>query len=110
MESCQEILVKKVKYLEGYKLQLIFNDGKVKIVDFENRLQNAKNMFLPLQDIDYFKKVKCDGTTLVWPNGLYLCPDVLYEIGEEIKDTKQPRTKPKKDSPARRRRSSPIAV
>ena len=76
--------VKKVKYLDGYKLQLKFDDGKAKIVDFEERLQNAKNMFLPLKDVNYFKKVKADGTTLVWPNGLDLCPDVLYEIGQDI--------------------------
>ena len=92
--------VKKVKYLEGYKLELIFNDGKTKVVDFEYRLRNAKNMFLPLKDIDYFKKVLSDGTTLVWPNGLDLCPDVLYEIGEEIS------TSPKyKKAPTRQGRS-----
>ena len=43
-------------------------------------------MFLPLKGLKYFKKVKTDGTTLFWPNGLDLCPDVLYEMGERIKD------------------------
>jgi hypothetical protein len=76
--------VKKVKYLDGYKLELIFNDGKAKVVDFKERLQYAKNMFLPLRDVNYFKKVKSDGTTLVWPNGLDLCPDTLYEMGTEM--------------------------
>jgi len=103
--------VKKVNYLEGYRLQLIFNDGKIKVVDFEDRLRNARNMFLPLKDINFFKKVKSDGTTLVWPNGLDLCPDVLYEIGVETKDTKQSRTRPKKVLPTRTGRlSSPITV
>ncbi len=77
--------VKKVEYLNGYKLKVVFNDGKAKIVDFTTRLQKAKNMFLPLKDVEYFKKVAADGTTLVWPNGLDLCPDVLYDIGEDIK-------------------------
>ena len=85
--------VKKVEYLNGYKLRLMFNDGKAKVVDFEARLQNAKNMFLPLKDVEYFKKVKSDGTTLIWPNGLDLCPDVLYEIGKDIQGEQQKQTK-----------------
>jgi uncharacterized protein YnzC (UPF0291/DUF896 family) len=76
--------VKKVEYIEGYKLKLFFNDDKVKIVDYEDKLKEAKNMFLLLKDIEYFKKVKADGTTIVWPNGLDLCPDVLYEMGKEV--------------------------
>ncbi len=76
-------MIKKVEYIEGYKLRLFFNDLKIKIIDFEERLREAKNMFLPLKNIDYFKKVKADGTTLVWPNGLDLCPDTLYAIGKE---------------------------
>jgi len=78
--------VKGVEYLNGYKLKLMFDDGKAKVVDFETRLQNAKNMFLPLKDVAYFKKVKSDGTTLIWPNGLDLCPDALYEKGKDLDD------------------------
>jgi Protein of unknown function (DUF2442) len=99
--------VKKVKYLEGYKLKLVFDNGKTKIIDFEDRLRNAKNMFLPLKDVDYFKKVKTDGTTLVWPNGLDLCPDVLYEMGAEVNSTKSSRLKNKKSPLARRSRLQP---
>lgn len=76
--------VKKVEYFEDYKLKLTFDDKTVRLVDFEERLKDAKNMFLPLKDVNYFKKVKTDGTTLVWPNGLDLCPDVLHEKGIEI--------------------------
>jgi hypothetical protein len=76
--------VKNVDYIDGYKLRLLFDDGKAKVVDFEDRLKNAENMFVLLKNIDYFKKVKSDGTTLVWPNGLDLCPDALYEKGKDI--------------------------
>lgn len=56
--------IKKVRYMNGYKLKLKFNNDKIKIVDFEERLKEAKNMFLPLKNIDYFKKVKADCTTI----------------------------------------------
>lgn len=75
--------IKKVEYLDGYRLRLHFEDKKVKIVDLANMLKKAKNMLLPLVDIDYFKKVQCDGITVVWPNGIDLCPDVLYRTGQD---------------------------
>lgn len=86
-------IVKKVEYLEGYKLRLHFNNRVVKVVDLENMLKKAKNMLLPLVDIEYFKTVKCDGTTICWPNGVDLCPDVLYAMGKDVKrfERKHPR-------------------
>ena len=101
--------IKNVEYMEDYKLKLFFDDGKVKILDFENRLKEAKNMFLPLKNISYFKKVKCDGTTILWPNGLDLCPDVLYETSKETitKKTRVSRHQPKR---AKQIRRSPIGL
>ena len=77
--------IRKAQYLEEYKIQLSFDDQSVKIVDLEKMLKNAKNMLLPLKDVDYFKQVKCDGATIVWPNGVDLCPDVLYSMGKNVK-------------------------
>ncbi len=96
--------VKKVQYLEEYKIKLSFDDKSVKIVDLEKMLKNAKHMFLPLKDMDYFKQVKCDGTTIIWPNGVDLCPDVLYKLGKSVK---QPIRKSNKTaiSSGRRRKS-----
>ena len=76
--------VKKVEYLEGYKLKLYFDDKAIRIVDLKDMLKDAKNMFLPLVDVDYFKQVECDGTTICWPNGVDLCPDVLYKMGKTV--------------------------
>lgn len=76
--------IKKVEYVEDYKLRLYFDDKKVKIVDLQNMLKKAKNMLLPLVDIDYFKQVECDGFSIVWPNGVDLCPDVLYRMGKDV--------------------------
>lgn len=77
--------VKKVEYLEGYKLKLQFNNRQTKVVDLERMLKKAKNMLLPLKNIDYFKQVESDGITICWPNGVDLCPDVLYSMGQDVK-------------------------
>lgn len=76
--------VRKVEYIEGYKLRLYFDDKNIKVVDLANMLKKAKNMLLPLVDIDYFQKVTCDGITICWPNGVDLCPDVLYAMGKTV--------------------------
>jgi len=81
------IRVKKVEYLRDYKLKILFNNGKIKIVDFENWISEGKDFYLkPLQDLAFFQTVRLDEHkySICWPNGADFCPDVLYEIGEEI--------------------------
>lgn len=78
--------VNKVKYLEDYKLELVFNNKKTKIVDLYEVVKDGQGVFLPLKDIPYFKKVKVDKDkiSIYWPNGVDLCPDVLYKMGKDI--------------------------
>lgn len=73
-------LVKKINYIDGYKISLTFNDHKTKVVDVEPYLD--KGIFLDLRDPDFFNQVTVSGNTIVWPNEADFCPDVLYEIGE----------------------------
>lgn len=77
-------LVKKIKCVEGYKIYLTFEDKKTKVVDIEPYLD--KGVFLPLRDPNYFKLVQLSSNTIVWPNEADFCPDVLYEIGKDIKE------------------------
>jgi len=85
------IRIKNVEYLNKYKLKILFSDGKSKIIDFENWINEGGAYVLPLRDIDYFKKVHMDefNYTICWPNGADFCPDVLYETGKDIQE--QPR-------------------
>jgi len=78
--------VKNVKYLSEYKLELLFSDGKKKIVDFEEWLEEGGSYIVPLRKLDYFKKVHLDGFkyTICWPNGADFSPDILYETGKNI--------------------------
>lgn len=85
--------VKKINYIDGYKISLTFNDKKTKVVDIEPYLD--KGIFLTLRDPDYFNLVKVKYDTIAWPNEADFCPDVLYEIGKEVK-AKEPKHKPRR--------------
>ena len=79
--------VRKVKYIEGYKLAITFEDNKKKLVDLEDHIGNG--IFKNLRDISYFKTVKFDEDldTIVWDNGADISPDFLYEIGQTIENS-----------------------
>ena len=88
--------IKKVEYIDGYRLKLLFSDKKTKIVDIEPIIKKSKGLFHPLKDIEYFKRVSLDDSqhplSICWPNGEDLCPDVLYGMGKELKEN--PKRKP----------------
>ena len=69
-----------VRHIKDYELEITFSDGTVAKLDFRRRVVGRGGVFAPLQDPDFFKQVAVDGEagTLVWPNGVDLCPDVLY--------------------------------
>lgn len=84
--------IKKVKYLDGFRLELTFNDNKKKIVDLKKySKEGPKTVFYPFRDMEFFKSVKVDQHTgtIIWPNGVDLCPDVLYEMGVMVKDSEK---------------------
>jgi hypothetical protein len=65
----------------------LFSNGIEKIVDFTSFLKDAKNVFIPLREIEYFKQFQLDDITISWPNGADFEPELLYEMGKEIKIT-----------------------
>jgi len=77
--------VTKVTHLKGYRLRLEFNDGKVKDVDLGSQLYGE--VFEPLKDLEFFKKVHVnpDTNTIQWPNGADFAPEYLYETGKEVR-------------------------
>lgn len=72
--------ISSVRYVEDFKLELTFTDGTKKLVDFKKRVCGRGGVFAPLENMEYFKNVAVDPEvgTLVWPNGVDFCPDVLY--------------------------------
>jgi hypothetical protein len=70
--------VTKAKYLEDYRIEVSFNDGKTGTADLSQSLTGS--VFDTLKDIGIFSQLKVDKEldTIVWPNGADLAPEYLY--------------------------------
>jgi hypothetical protein len=68
--------------VERYRLELSFSDGVTGELDFEQRVVGRGGIFRPLEDVSFFGQVKVDpeAGTIVWPNEVDFCPDVLYSL------------------------------
>ena len=68
-----------VEVIGDHKLRLTFGDGVVGDIDF--RHEDWSGVFEPLADPACFAQVYVDPEcrTLVWPNGLDMAPEPLYE-------------------------------
>jgi hypothetical protein len=63
-------------YVDGYRLDLEFSEGRRGIVDFEPWLDGP--VFEPLRDIQYFRRYFLEGGTVAWPNGADIAPETLH--------------------------------
>lgn len=76
------ILVRTVKALEPFKVNVTFTDGSERTIDLAPFLQGP--MFQPIRDdAQVFASVFVDpeGHTLAWPNGADIAPETLYYGG-----------------------------
>lgn len=66
------------KYLENYKVEVSFNDGRKGIADLSDILYGP--VFTSLKDKSMFSQLKVDKTleTITWPNGADLAPEYIY--------------------------------
>jgi hypothetical protein len=74
--------VKAVVPRDDYKLEITFANGEVGIFDCAHLL--SFGVFQELRDISYFKQVRAENGTVVWPHEQDICPDTLYEDSEEL--------------------------
>lgn len=72
--------VSKALYIDGYKIELEFNNGESYLVDLENELKG--NVFTPLKDKNKFKKFSIVFNTIEWENGADYAPEYLYELAK----------------------------
>lgn len=69
----------RAQYVDGYRIEFTFDDGKRGIIDLEPELWGE--VFEPLKDLAQFRAFRLDrqGSTIVWPTGADLAPEFLYE-------------------------------
>lgn len=66
-------------YLNGYRIRLLFDDGRTGVLDMKDELWGE--VFEPLRDLELFRAFRVDRnlSTIVWPTGADLAPEYLYE-------------------------------
>ncbi|MBQ0142450.1 MAG: DUF2442 domain-containing protein [Prevotellaceae bacterium] len=72
----------KAEYIDGYRLQLFFNNGEVRVADLRPSLKGE--VFEPLHDIEMFKRFTINFNTVVWENEVDFAPEYLYEMSKPI--------------------------
>ena len=72
------IRIQKAVPLEAYRLRVTFSTKEEGIFDMRSWVQRPA--FSALRDEDVFRHVMIDDVagTICWPNGIDLCPDVIY--------------------------------
>ncbi|MBL0702084.1 MAG: DUF2442 domain-containing protein [Desulfosarcina sp.] len=66
------------KYLENYKIEVSFNNGRKGVADLSDALKGS--VFGPLRNKLKFSSFTVDEEleTIVWPNGADLAPEYIY--------------------------------
>ncbi len=66
------------KYLDGYRVEVQFNDGSAAEIDLSDSLHGP--IFEPLRNVEYFRSFTLAGHTLTWPNGADFAPEYLASL------------------------------
>ena len=74
--------VTQVRHIQDHRLELTFADGTTRELNFRTRIIGRGGVFSRLEDVEFFKQVRVDSEagTIVWPNEVDFCPDVLYSL------------------------------
>ena len=64
------------RYVSGYRIDLLFNTGVRKTIDFSPWLRGR--VFETLRDRATFRKFFIAGGTICWPNGADIAPETLH--------------------------------
>ena len=72
----------KVKALQNYQLELLFNNNEIRVFDISFYLN--KGIFTELKNYEFFKKVRVFMGSIAWPGGQDFCPDTLYQESTKI--------------------------
>jgi hypothetical protein len=85
--------VKEVKPGVGYRLKLTFSNGETGTYDCRSLLDFG--VFQELRDKAYFRRVRAENGTVVWPHEQDICPDTIYLDSQRTKRTQPSKQPPK---------------
>lgn len=70
--------VTEARYLDAYRIEVAFNNGKKGIADLAEALKGP--VFEPLKNTKVFARFKVDAEleTIAWENGADLAPEYIY--------------------------------
>ena len=68
--------VESVNTGDDYRLELTFSNGETGIYDCRPLFDFG--VFRELQDDAYFRQVRAENGTVVWPHEQDICPDTVY--------------------------------
>ena len=70
--------VTEARYLDAYRIEVAFNNGKKGIADLADALKGP--VFEPLKNTKAFARFKVDAEleTITWENGADLAPEYIY--------------------------------
>ena len=69
--------VTSVLALDDYSLMISFTNGEQRKFDAKPLLTQAA--YKQLNSISFFKSVKVESGSILWPNDIDYCPDTLYQ-------------------------------
>jgi len=69
--------VRDVVARDDCRLEITFTNGETRVFDCGHLLDFG--VFTEFRDVNYFKQVRAEGGTVVWPYEQDICPDTLYE-------------------------------
>ena len=75
-----------VKPKSGYRLEITFSNGERGTYDCSPLLDLG--VFQELKDEEYFRQVRAENGTVVWPHEQDICPDTLYLDSRKTKPRK----------------------
>ena len=76
----------------GYRLDLVFSDGRSGTADLSALMARSGEMVRPLKDPAYFARVFLENGAPTWPNGFDLAPWALYEDLRKAGRLSEPQT------------------
>lgn len=79
LSNMELVWVTSAQYLGEYNIEVTFNDGMVRVVDFSKILQRGLKVFEPLRDKNVLRNFTLDPWTLTWLDGTVdIAPEALY--------------------------------